>query len=52
MPTDVLYVKCCILTSQIPDTTNDILQRKDIKKKNIHQHKKPELRHRTPKENT
>lgn len=32
MPTDVLYIKCCILASQIPDTTNDILQRRDIKK--------------------
>lgn len=32
MPTDVIYIKCCILASQIPDTTNDILQRRDIKK--------------------
>lgn len=32
MPTDVLYIKCCILASQLPDTTNDILQRRDLKK--------------------
>lgn len=32
MPTDVIYIKCCVLASQIPDTTNDVLQRSDIKK--------------------